>query len=117
MRRQSEAAFRIIAQAAPALVWVCSAPGENIYFTQRWYDYTGQTEEQASGHGWIMTMHPIDAAQIVPYWQRCQRTGESYKGEVRYQRHDGVYRWHTFRALPRRSQRSRTNRGLVRLKH
>ncbi|SFF13722.1 ATP-binding protein [Spirosoma endophyticum] len=101
--RKSEAAFRIIAQAAPALVWVCSALGEIIYFNQRWYDYTGQTEEQASGHGWITTMHPADAARILPYWQRCQRTGDSYEGEVRYQRHDGVYRWHLFRALPRRN--------------
>ncbi|UHG94968.1 ATP-binding protein [Spirosoma oryzicola] len=101
--RKREAEFRIMTQAAPALVWVCSALGENIYFNQRWYDYTGQTDEQASGHGWTMTMHPADAARILPYWKRCQLTGESYEGEVRYQRHDGVYRWHIFRALPRRN--------------
>ena len=101
--RQSEAAFRLIAQAAPALVWVCSALGENIYFNQRWYDYTGQTIDQASGLGWAVTMHPDDAFRILPYWQHCQRTGEAYEGEVRYRRHDGVYRWHIFRALPRLS--------------
>ncbi|GGC06812.1 ATP-binding protein [Dyadobacter sediminis] len=100
---KSEAEFRTITEAAPALVWVCSASGENIYFNQRWYDYTGQTYEQASGHGWMLTMHPDDAARILPYWQRCQQTGESYEGEVRYERYDGVYRWHIFRALPRRN--------------
>ncbi|GAB3790506.1 hypothetical protein GCM10028818_60760 [Spirosoma horti] len=98
---KSEAEFRTITEAAPALVWVCSALGENIYFNQRWYDYTGQTLEQASGQGWTTSMHPDDAARILPYWQRCQQTGESYEGEVRYQRYDGVYRWHIFRALPR----------------
>ena len=98
----SEAGFRIITQAAPALVWVCSATGENIYFNARWQEYTGQTAEQASGYGWTTTMYPDDAAYILPYWQHSQQTGEPYEGQVRYQRHDGLYRWHVFRALPRR---------------
>jgi len=100
---KSEAEFRTLAEAAPALVWICSASGENIYFNQRWYDYTGQTIEQARGLGWAVTMHPDDGARILPYWQHCQQTGELYVGEVRYRRHDGAYRWHLFRALPRRS--------------
>ncbi|MBE7174733.1 MAG: PAS domain S-box protein, partial [Williamsia sp.] len=98
-----EAEFRTITQAAPALVWVCSATGENIYFNQRWYDYTGQTADDASGYGWTTTMHPDDTARILPYWQACQQSGEVYEGEVRYRRYDGAYRWHLFRALPRRN--------------
>ncbi|GAB3047633.1 sensor histidine kinase [Spirosoma pulveris] len=101
--RKSEAEFRTIAEAAPALVWICSALGENIYFNPRWFDYTGQTVEQASGYGWTTTMHPDDATRILLYWQRCQLTGEAYEGEVRYRRHDGVYRWYIFRGLPLRS--------------
>ncbi|GAB2546814.1 PAS domain-containing hybrid sensor histidine kinase/response regulator [Spirosoma aerophilum] len=100
----SEAEFRTMSEAAPALVWVCSASGENIYFNSRWYEYTGQTAEQASGHGWITTLHPEDAAYILPYWERSQQTGEPYEGQVRYRRHDGIYRWHIFRALPRRDE-------------
>ena len=100
----SEAGFRTITEAAPALVWVCSATGENIYFNARWHEYTGQTGEQASGYGWTTTMHPDDAAYILPYWQHSQQTGEPYQGQVRYQRHDGLYRWHAFRALPRRDE-------------
>lgn len=99
--RQSEAEFRTLTEAAPALVWVCSPQGENIYFNQRWYDYTGQTAQQASGQGWTAMMHPDDTARIIPYWQACQLTGQPYEGEVRYQRHDGVYRWHLFRGMPR----------------
>jgi PAS domain S-box-containing protein len=101
--RRSEAAFRTISNAAPALVWVCSPEGENIFFNDRWYEFTGQTKAEAVGLGWTETMHPDDAAQILPYWKRCQQTGEPYEGEVRYRRHDGEYRWHTFRALPRRN--------------
>ncbi|WP_051469973.1 PAS domain S-box protein [Fischerella sp. PCC 9605] len=99
--RRSEEEFRTIANAAPALVWVSSPSGEIIFFNDRWYEFTGQTEAQAVGYGWAQTMHPEDAARILPYWERCQQTGETYEGEVRYRRHDGEYRWHAFRALPR----------------
>jgi hypothetical protein len=100
--RRSEAEFRTISNAAPALVWTCAATGENIYLNDRWHEYTGQRPEQVSGFGWAATMHPDDAERILPYWQRCCETGETYEGEVRYRRYDGIYRWHAFRALPQR---------------
>jgi PAS domain S-box-containing protein len=102
--RVSEAEFRTIANAAPALVWVCSATGENIFINDRWYEYTGQSLEEAHGFGWTSRMHPDDTTRILPYWQHCCQTGEPYEGEVRYHRQDGEYRWHHFRALPQRNE-------------
>ncbi|WP_258003606.1 PAS domain-containing protein [Fischerella muscicola] len=99
--RRSEEEFRTIANAAPALVWVTLPNGDNIFFNDRWYEFTGQTQAEAAGYGWTETIHPDDAARILPNWQRCQETGETYEGEVRYRRYDGEYRWHAFRALPR----------------
>ncbi|WP_230532573.1 sensor histidine kinase [Microvirga roseola] len=102
--RDSEAEFRGIADITPALVWVCSESGENIFVNERWYEYTGQSFGEASGLGWAKAMHPEDAERIMPYWLRCQETGERYVGEVRYRRRDGEYRWHAFEALPHRSE-------------
>lgn len=100
----SEGRFRTITEAAPALVWVCSAPdGANIFFSQKWYEFTGQTREEAAGYGWTNATHPEDWERIAPYWQQCQQTGEPYQGEVRYRRHDGEWRWFNFRALPLRT--------------
>ncbi|BAU66798.1 multi-sensor hybrid histidine kinase [Stanieria sp. NIES-3757] len=101
--RLSEAEFRIIANASPALIWVCSATGANIYFNERWYEYTGQSLEEPLGFGWVNTIHSDDAKRILPYWQHCCATGEPYEGEVRYRQKDGEYRWHRFRALPQRN--------------
>lgn len=98
--RASEAEFRTVANAAPALVWVCSNDGDNLYMNEQWHGYTGQSVTDAHGSGWIGAMHPEDVARILPYWQRCRETGDIYEGEVRYRRHDGEYRWHAFRALP-----------------
>jgi PAS domain S-box-containing protein len=97
--RASESEFRTIAEAAPALVWVSSDTGESLFMNQRWHEFTGQTHEEARGLGWASAMHPDDARRILPYWQRCRETGETYEGEVRYRRSDGQYRWHAFRAL------------------
>jgi PAS domain S-box-containing protein len=105
--RRSEAEFRAISNAAPALVWVCSATGDAIYMNDRWHEYTGQSQDEARGFGWSNAMHPEDNERILPYWQRCRETGETYQGEVRYRRHDGEYRWHAFRALPQRGANGR----------
>jgi PAS domain S-box-containing protein len=99
----SEAGLRTISDAAPAMVWVCNAAGEATFFNQRWFDFTGQAEDASLKSGWASAMHPEDARGILPYWERCRATGEVYEGEVRYQRMDGEYRWHHFRALPRRN--------------
>jgi|GEM_PF-2040681 len=101
--RERELAFRTTANAGPALVWICTPAGENLFFNDRWYEYTGLSRSEAKDHGWSLVTHPDDWALLAPYWERCQRTGEPYSGEVRYRRRDGQYRWHVFRALPRRN--------------
>ncbi|MBW4565929.1 MAG: PAS domain S-box protein [Mojavia pulchra JT2-VF2] len=101
--QRSEAAFRTISNAAPALVWVGSPDGTIIFFNDRWYEFTGQTEAEAVGFGWVEIIHPDDAERILPHWEHCRQTGETYEGEVRYRRHDGEYCWHAFRAFPHRS--------------
>ncbi|HEY9884122.1 MAG TPA: PAS domain S-box protein, partial [Thermosynechococcaceae cyanobacterium] len=102
--RRSEAEFRIISNAAPALVWVGAQDGSVNFFNDRWYKFTGQTEAEAIGFGWANATHPDDLARILPYWEHCRQTGEPYDGEVRYRRHDGEYYWYAFRALPRRNE-------------
>ncbi len=101
-RDRDDLDFRTLADATPALVWITNGDGELVYFNARWFEFTGQTPEEALGHGWTDMLHPDDLARILPYWQRCQRTGETYFSDCRYRRHDGQFRWHTFRALPHR---------------
>jgi PAS domain S-box-containing protein len=98
--RASAAEFQTVTNAAPALVWVGAEDGRILYMNERWHEFTGQTVEESLGYGWASTMHPEDAERVLPHWQRCRETGETYEGEVRYRRRDGEYRWHAFRALP-----------------
>ncbi|AFZ36579.1 multi-sensor hybrid histidine kinase [Stanieria cyanosphaera PCC 7437] len=102
--RISEEQFRTIANAAPALVWVCSVTGEIVFMNERWYEYTGQSQEEVKGFGWTSTLHPDDTERILSHWQHCYTTGEPYEGEGRYRQKNGEYRWHRFRALPQRNE-------------
>jgi len=57
---ESEANFRTLAQLVPQFVWMCTPDGLNIYFNQRWVDYTGLSLEESYGRGWNTPFHPDD---------------------------------------------------------
>jgi PAS domain S-box-containing protein len=98
---RSEEDFRTISEAAPALVWVCDADGRNLFVNDSWCKYTGQSRDQAQGHGWLQAIHEDDRTGLSLFGERFRTGGDSYEGECRYRGRDGCYHWHAFRALPR----------------
>ncbi|AWM37740.1 Phytochrome-like protein cph1 [Gemmata obscuriglobus] len=100
--RDSEARFRTLAQAVPHIIWVTRANGYHEYYNQRWYDYTGLTEEQSLGDGWSGPLHPDDRARAAARWEQSTATGAEYEIEYRFRGADGRYRWFLGRALPQR---------------
>jgi len=103
--RQSEARYRDLAESVPAMVWAADARGVTVNHTSRWYEYTGQTAEQACGEGWREVVHPDDAQRVGDRWGQSLRTGEDYAIEYRIRRAiDGAYRWHSVRATLRKDE-------------
>jgi len=98
--RQSEERYRYLSDAMPQLVWICNANGEYEHVNQRWREFTGQTVEQAQGFGWTTVLHPDDIQPAIQAWTEALRIGEPYEHEMRYQRLDGIYRWHLARGVP-----------------
>lgn len=99
-QRESEATLRKLTDALPAFVWFARPDGALTYFNDRWYEYTGQTPEQALPDGWAGTLHPDDAPATERRWAEARAAGVTYEMEVRYRRHDGAYRWYVARAEP-----------------
>ena len=100
--RVSEMAFRTLAEAVPQLVWMCTPDGMNIYFNQRWVDYTGLTLEESYGRGWITPVHPDDEQPATYAWNQAAQTDGTYSVECRLRRADGAYRWFLIRGVPLR---------------
>lgn len=102
--RKSEQEFRTLAESVPQVIWVTRADGWNIYFNQRWMDYTGLTLEESLGHGWNKPFHPDDQQRAWNAWQHATKTIGAYSLECRLRRADGVYRWWLIRGRPLRDE-------------
>jgi len=92
-RLESEQRFVTLANFVPQIVWMCTPDGLNIYFNQRWVEYTGLTLEESYGEGWTAPFHPDDRQSASDAWIQAIQTGENYRIESRLRAADGRYRW------------------------
>ncbi len=98
--QQSEREFRTLAELVPQLVWMCTPDGLNIYFNQRWVDYTGLSLEESYGGGWNTPFHPDDKQPAWNCWNHAVTTGDTYRIECRLRAAVGSYRWFLIRGVP-----------------
>jgi PAS domain S-box-containing protein len=105
--QESETAFRTLADSVPQMVWMCMPDGLNVYFNQRWVDYTGLSLADSYGRGWNTPFHPDDRQPALDAWNHATETGETYRVESRLRAADGSYRWFLMRGLPLRDAAGR----------
>jgi PAS domain S-box-containing protein len=106
--KASEGRYRALTDAMPQLVWATDERGSHFYFNQRWYEYTGLTEEESLGFGFTNALHPEDKERTLRSWERAWRAGEGYDIEYRfYSRPQAQYRWFLGRATPVRDESGR----------
>ncbi|RIK77619.1 MAG: hypothetical protein DCC67_12415 [Planctomycetota bacterium] len=91
--RESENRFRNMADNAPALLWVANPEGAGVFLSQGWYEYTGQTEGEALGFGWLDAVHPDDREGARLAFLAATRRREAFSIDYRLRRADGEYRW------------------------
>jgi two-component system CheB/CheR fusion protein len=98
---ESEARFRLLADAMPQIVFTADSTGNINYFNERWSEYTGYTFEETRNWGWGPVLHPEDLQYTIDRWKHSIDTGELYEIEYRLKSgRDGSYRWHLGRAIP-----------------
>lgn len=100
--REREAQLATLTDLVPQFVWMCTRDGSNVYFNQRWVDYTGLTREESYGEGWNTPFHPDDKQAAWDAWNRAVETGTQYRIESRLRAADGTYRWFLMRGEPLR---------------
>jgi PAS domain S-box-containing protein len=99
-RRVSEERYRQLADAMPQIVWTADLEGRATYYNRRWFEYTGQSVEQANESGWTLAVHPDDLPRTVAKRAETLESGAVFEIEYRFRAADGTYRWHLGRAVP-----------------
>ena len=95
----SEARYRYLATATSQIIWLASPEGENLD-TVHWMAYTGQTEEEVKGTGWLNALHPDDIENTTKVWLQAVETKSHYETEYRIRGADGIYRYFAVRGVP-----------------
>ncbi len=101
--RESEARFRLLADALPVSVWMSDVDGRRTYFNRAWLDFTGRALPSLMGDGWIDTVHPDDVATYLESYRAAVATRSPFSMEYRIRRRDGGYGWFVDNAVPRYS--------------
>lgn len=94
-----------IREAMPQKVWTADAQGNVDYFNQHWFDYTGKTFDELKEWGWTEIIHPHDLEENIRLWKHSIESGTSIQFEHRFKRHDGEYRWHLSRGIPKKDEK------------
>ena len=99
--RESEQRFRIVADAAPVLIWMSGVDKLCTFFNKRWLDFTGRTLEQEIGNGWAEGVHRDDLQKCLKTYTEAFEARKSFVMQYRLKRNDGEYRWISDDGVPR----------------
>ena len=104
--RESEERFRIVADAAPVLIWMSGVAGLCTFFNKAWLEFTGRTLKQEMGHGWREGVHPNDLQRLNTY-RAAFDARKPLVMQYRLRRNDGEYRWISDQGVPRNDPQGR----------
>jgi PAS domain S-box-containing protein len=99
--RESEERFRIVADAAPVLLWMAGVDKLCTFFNKTWLEFTGHSLEQEMGNGWAEGVHPNDLQRCLKTYTEAFDARKAFAMQYRLRRHDGEYRWLSDHGVPR----------------
>ena len=92
------------------MVWGSRPDGACDFVSRRWLEYSGVSESELLGYGWLERVHPEEREQLRERWRSAVRTGQDFDAEFRNLGASGSYRWFFTRAAPMRNGRAQVVR-------
>lgn len=99
--RESESRFRMVADAAPVLIWMSGVDKLCTFFNKPWLDFTGRSREQELGNGWVEGVHPDDLQRCRQVYTDASEARQPFVMQYRLRRQGGEYRWVSDHGVPR----------------
>ncbi|HET7008734.1 MAG TPA: PAS domain S-box protein, partial [Candidatus Binatia bacterium] len=99
--RESEERFRVVANAAPVMIWMSDPDKRCTFFNKGWLDFTGRTLEQELGNGWTEGVNSEDLDRCLTLYRNSFDARREYSMEYRLRRSDGEYCWVLGHGVPR----------------
>ncbi len=104
---QTEHQHRTLVEGVPHLIWRSCDLGLWTWASPQWLTYTGQSQDESHGRGWLDVVHPQDHAHTLAAWAAAIGKGE-LDVEFRVRRAaDGRWVWHHTTSLPLRDETGR----------
>ncbi len=98
---ESEERFSLLANAAPALIWMSDTDKLCTYVNKSWLKFTGRSMDSELGNGWTEVVHPEDLRSRQDTYTQAFDCRKEFRMEYRLRRHDGEYRWILDIGVPR----------------
>jgi PAS domain S-box-containing protein len=96
----SEERLRTLMEGIPQLVWRSCGEGRWTWSSPQWQAFTGQSQDESQGLGWLGALHPDDREDTLRAWEAARPHG-MLDVEYRVRRAaDGAYLWHQTRSVP-----------------
>ena len=102
--RESETRLRSLIAGIPHLVFHSHSSGERIWGSPQWISFTGLSEEESLGLGWLNAVHPDDRGATMTAWAEAEAHGLLSVEHRVYHAADRTYRWFHSRATPIRDR-------------
>lgn len=93
IRSNAHRARREFLDAAPAMLWATESDGGCSFVSRGWHEFTGQTEGEALGSGWLDSVHPDDRFRSAEAVRNANAKRNAFDIDYRLRCRDGSYRW------------------------
>ncbi len=104
---ESRERFRTLAETLPQMVWVTDAGGQNEYYSERWKEYSGQSNLDDA---WEYMVHPEDKIKADIEYREAFKGNKPFRTELRVRNALGEYRWHSSVASPVKDENNKVLR-------
>lgn len=97
---ESNEKFATLANNITQLCWMADAGGNVFWFNDRWYEFTGFSEQDMKGPFRSMVHHPDHRDRVLEKFYRSLEEGEYWEDTFPLRGKDGEFRWFLSRAVP-----------------